>query len=159
MRTIVVGYDATPGARKALERAAAITRAFSAKLVVVSVEEFAPMATPTSMGAAGLEAGPTFQSYVPQPSAEDYWKGRHDDVRSVLDGYDIDYEFAPVLGRPAWEITHVADERDADLIVVGTREPGLVDRLLGGSTSGSIAKRAHRDVLIVHPTHGDAHEQ
>ena len=48
------------------------------------------------------------------------------------------------------EILDVADQHHADLIVVGTGEPGLLERLLGGSVSQGVARRAHCDVLIVH---------
>jgi nucleotide-binding universal stress UspA family protein len=55
------------------------------------------------------------------------------------------------VGAAANEIVDVAEERDADLIVVGTHEPGFLDRLLAGSVSQGVARRAHCDVLIVHP--------
>jgi nucleotide-binding universal stress UspA family protein len=48
------------------------------------------------------------------------------------------------------EILDVADEHHVDLIVVGTRELGFLDRLIAGSVSQGIARRAHCDVLIVH---------
>jgi nucleotide-binding universal stress UspA family protein len=39
---------------------------------------------------------------------------------------------------------------DAQLIVVGTREPSLVERLLGMSVSERVQRQARCDVLIVH---------
>jgi nucleotide-binding universal stress UspA family protein len=47
-------------------------------------------------------------------------------------------------------LVDLAEQEDADLIVVGTREPGIVERLLGQSVSQSVSRQAHRDVLIVH---------
>jgi nucleotide-binding universal stress UspA family protein len=63
----------------------------------------------------------------------------------------VTHEFAGVVGQPSAEIVDVAERRGADLIVVGTREPGFLERLLEGSVSQGVARRAHCDVLIVHP--------
>ena len=48
-------------------------------------------------------------------------------------------------------IASVADELDADLVVVGTREAGFVERIAHPSVSRGLAQGSHRDVLIIHP--------
>ena len=63
----------------------------------------------------------------------------------------MEADYVPAVGDAARTIAMLAEERDADLIVLGTREPGLVDRVLRQSVSQSVARRAHRDVMIVHP--------
>jgi nucleotide-binding universal stress UspA family protein len=63
----------------------------------------------------------------------------------------VEADYVTGVGDPARTIAMVADERHAHLIVLGTREPGLVDRVLRQSVSGSVARRARCDVLIVHP--------
>jgi nucleotide-binding universal stress UspA family protein len=56
-----------------------------------------------------------------------------------------------VSGDPASAIVSLAERRDADLVVVGTREAGLAERVVRHSVSRQIAKKAHCDLLIVHP--------
>ena len=53
-------------------------------------------------------------------------------------------------GDPAHAIVELADERKADLIVLGAHDGGLVSRLFEGSVGDAVAHRAHTDVLIVH---------
>lgn len=54
-----------------------------------------------------------------------------------------------VLGRPAGVIVSVAEARGADLIVMGRREHGMMDRILGGETTLQVIRLSPIPVLGV----------
>jgi nucleotide-binding universal stress UspA family protein len=148
MKTIVVGYDDSEAARRALERAVELAEAFGARLVVTSVAEPLP-------GMAG-PVGPTpllepLPVTVPPVDTSDVHLRELEAARRFLEGRDVEADLVLARGLAADSIVQLAEERGADLIVVGTREPGFLERLLGGSVSEGVTRSAHCDVLIVHP--------
>jgi nucleotide-binding universal stress UspA family protein len=148
MRTIVVGYDGTRGAEAALGRVATFAKAFGSRVVVVSVASPEPVAPD---GAFGLM--PYYDlgaAAVDVRLDEALWQQHRARVESFFADSGTTVEFAGVIGSPVEEILEVAEQQHADLIVVGTGEPGFLERLLGGSVSQGIARRAHCDVLVVH---------
>jgi nucleotide-binding universal stress UspA family protein len=148
-KTIVVGYDGTQPAEHALARAAALAKAFDSSLVVADVAAPEPLqALPGAFGIAPYYVGTAEQGIRTDKAL---WQRHRAKVESFLAESGVTHEFAGVVGEPAEEIVDVAERRHADLIVVGTREPGFLERLLGGSVSQGVARRAHCDVLIVHP--------
>jgi nucleotide-binding universal stress UspA family protein len=138
MESVLVGYDDTDASKRALERAAAIAKAFGSKLVVASI-------APIAAGGGGRSAGPIDSTDTPKMHIEELHHA-HDYLKG--EGVEASYEGA--VGDPADTIVELANTHGADLIVVGTREPNLVERLLRQSVSDSVAHKAHCDVLIVH---------
>ena len=139
MKTIVVGYDESEAAERALARAAELATAFGAKVIVTSVARLLVGAT----AARGI--GPLDPVDPPSLHREEL---AH--AKAFLSEHGIDAEYELALGDPAAEILELAGRRQADLIVVGTRELPLLERLIDPSVSGAVQRRAHCDVLIVH---------
>ena len=137
MKTIVVGYDGTEASERALARASDFAKAFGSSIVVTSVSS---VLTGTSRGGGSVD--PT-----DPPGAHD---NLLDAATSKLGELGVEADTVLGVGDPAEAIVQLAVERDADLIVVGTREPGFWERLLGHSVSASVQRHARCDVLIVH---------
>jgi len=127
MSTIVAGYDGSPSSQRALDRAAWLANLAGAKLVVTSV-------VPVLIGSAPPE-GPGEELQEAAAAAREH---------------GVEAELVEAIGDPAQAIVEVADMHQADLIVVGTREPSLVERALGWGVSEKVQRRATCDVLIVH---------
>jgi nucleotide-binding universal stress UspA family protein len=137
MNNIVLAYDDSEPSQRGLERAAQLTKAFGAKLIVTSI-------TPMMAGGA-RSAGPIDPTDPPEKHAAELAT-----ARAYLDGEGIEAEYVPGIGDVADTIAIVAREHNADLLVVGTREVNALQRLLGQSVSASVTHKAECDVLIVH---------
>ena len=135
MKTIVVGYDESEPADRALARAADLTAAFGSQLIVTSV-------APVLVGSREMGA-------VDPADPPEQHQAELEHARTFLDGRGIDARYEMTLGDPASAIVELADTVAADLIVVGTRQPSLVSSILGVSVSGAVKRKAHCDVLIV----------
>jgi len=137
METIIVGYDDTEPAKRALERAASLAGTFGSKLIVTSV---APVGSPAGGRSIGADPTDTAPEHLADLAA----------ARDYLSAHGLDAEYVEAVGHPGDAIVAAAEEHNADLIVVGTRELGFVQRVLGTSVSDAVSHRAHCDVLIVH---------
>ena len=64
-------------------------------------------------------------------------------------GSGVEPHLVMCSGNPAEAIANLADEVDADLVVLGSRGLGRVKGTLLGSVSRGVLDRAHRPVLVV----------
>src|SRR3972149_7769778 len=107
MNHIIVGYDQTPAADRALERAAELAKRFEAKVTVAS----------TAPVLHGRGVGPIDPV---DPPARHELQLRH--AKDKLAELGIQAETVNGLGDPARALVTLAEEREADMIVVGTRQ-------------------------------------
>jgi nucleotide-binding universal stress UspA family protein len=137
MKTIVVGYDGTEPSERALGRAGDLAAAFGSSVIVTSV---APVMTGTAHGGGSVD---------PTDPPEEH-ESLLERGRAALAARGVQAETVLATGDPAEAIVELAEQRSADLVVVGTREPGFWERLLGHSVSAAVQRHARCDVLIVH---------
>ncbi len=139
MKTILVGYDQTDPSERALERAIELAKAFEAKILITSVARvMADAGTGRSMGGLDPTDSPEEHDAEMKSAAE----------RITTAG--LSAELVRAIGDPAEAIVKAAEQKGADLIVVGARERGWMQRMLDHSVSQDVARHARCDVLIVH---------
>jgi nucleotide-binding universal stress UspA family protein len=137
MKTILVAYDDTEPSRRALDRAATLAEAFGSKVFVTSI-------APLHYSSPRLTLTVKERGEGPAAREEDMQQ-----AQAILEERGIAAESLPARGHPAPTIAKLAEDYDVDLIVVGTRELGAVQRLLRQSVSAEVSRKARRDVLIV----------
>ena len=163
METVLVGYENTEAGGRALTRAAELAKACNATLVVVSVGKPEPLKSVEAARESALlraPAGPVMRMpdvapwipspAEPPPAPEVAAREQLQQARAQLGRREIEVEYVAEVGDPAGRLLAVADERNADLIVVGSHHHGFLDRLLGGGVEDKLERKTHRDLLIVH---------
>lgn len=164
MKTVIVGYDGSEASDRALARAADVASAFSARLIVVSVSNWADVTVPAPalepVGPVMMQPGGPVAVPVPgyrpedlggqQPDPEQLSRRCLEQARAALAQKDVRAEYVAEVGDPADRLLALAEQRAADLIVVGSREHGFLERLLGRGVEATVARRADGDVLLVH---------
>ena len=133
MQKIVVGYDGSEHARRALARAAALAKSGSS-LTVVSA------ARVTLLVRGGSAINPVDAEERDHALSE---------ARSILAGLGAEATFVEGSGDPADVIVQEAENEGADLIIVGTQGLNFAKRWLIGSVSTKVVQHAHCDVLVV----------
>jgi nucleotide-binding universal stress UspA family protein len=139
MKTILVAYDDTEPSRRALDRTASIAEAFGSRVLVTSI-------APLHYSSPRLTLTVKERGEGPAAREEDVQQ-----AQAILEERGITAEGLTARGEPARAIAKLAEDHDVDLVVVGTRVPGAIQRLLGQSVSQGVSRKAHCDVLIVHP--------
>lgn len=135
---IVAGVDGSPESIAALNSAAAIARRWRCALHAVTV--LSP-----------------FPSYHINPGL-DHSREHVEELRIALKDSELrvimnaieapdDWTHEVAVGRPARQLTLIAEQRGANLIVMGRREHGVMDRVLGSETTLQVMRTSSVPVL------------
>jgi nucleotide-binding universal stress UspA family protein len=143
---IVVGTDGSETAGEAVRQAVDLAKLAGATLSIVSAYE------PVSKRRLQSEQEGA-------PADVQYEIGPREDVNLVLDAAaasakkeGLEVQTHPVEGEPAEAILNVAEETDADLIVVGNKGMTGARRFLLGSVPNNVSHHAPCSVIIVRTT-------
>jgi nucleotide-binding universal stress UspA family protein len=130
MGTIVVGYVPKPEGKAALRRAAEEARLREARLVVIN----------SHRGGREFDSDDAIES-----------EAQLEEVRSLLREAGIEHEVRQLVRGmdPAEDLINVANEVDADFIVIGLRRRSPVGKLILGSNAQRVLLDAPCPVLAV----------
>jgi nucleotide-binding universal stress UspA family protein len=133
LRTILLAYDGSEGAGRALDMARSLARQFAAKVIVVVAFPHLPRIT--------------------SPSPEDVREIHEarqlgEKICGLLAKEGVEAETDILEGPPADAILKAAGAREADLIVMGSRGFGQFKGLLLGSVSDRVLHYATIPVLV-----------
>jgi nucleotide-binding universal stress UspA family protein len=140
-RSIVVGTDGSENAAEAVRQAAALAAALGARVHLVCVYEPVPSAG-SGEGAAHEESGWLLR---PREAVD----ATLEEAAGAFAAAGVEVERYAQRGDPADAILDVAEERGADLIIVGNRGRTGAKRFLLGSVPNRISHHAPCAVLII----------
>jgi nucleotide-binding universal stress UspA family protein len=133
MKNVLLAYDGSEGAKRALETVVALHHEGDVVTVVNSAEGL-PL-----FGYAGTLATPEEEEERHREAIE---------AQTALAEHGIEATVVERHGDPATAILDEADSEGADLIVMGTRGISTAERWLVGSVSTKVLHHAHCSVLV-----------
>lgn len=133
---ILLAYDGSPESREALTQCRSLAINCNANILLVAVAN--PEATGFPIDGMTVHFDPSRQDI-----SADLRKGQ-----SELSAYGLDVQIRLCFGNPAEQITAIAREIHADLIVVGHRNQSALARWWNGSVGVSILDSAPCSVLV-----------
>jgi nucleotide-binding universal stress UspA family protein len=141
MQTVVAGVDGSEGGERAAKVAADIARKWGARLLLVTVVR-------TPEGWWGIGGAPP----TPEALSTALIEGQQqilDETEAMLDLEGVEYQTVEELGDPVNRLLAVCEDNDADLVVIGRRGAGLMERVVLGSVADRLCHLAPCPVLIV----------
>ncbi|MEW6261066.1 MAG: universal stress protein [Thermodesulfobacteriota bacterium] len=136
IHTIVVAYDGSKQSEKAFRFALDMAAKYAATMHVVSV------ASPGEPAAA-VELEEMLDN------AKEYFEGHYKCLRELAQAQGIEMASEVRVGHPAEQIILAAEEKQADVIVMGHRGDRIIQRWLVGSVAKRVISHSHCTVVVV----------
>jgi nucleotide-binding universal stress UspA family protein len=140
MKTILVAVDFSDSSEAALAYAVELSKPFGARLVVMHSYELPVYGFPDGALVASVEV------------ATRIMQGAQTGLDAMVERYKKDTRLDTIVrqGVPWEEVRSVAEEVDADMIVIGTHGRKGIARALLGSVAEKILRTSTRPVLTIH---------
>jgi nucleotide-binding universal stress UspA family protein len=145
-RSIVVGTDGSETARKAVREAVELAKSVGARLDIVSAYEPVPS---QRLREEARQAPGDLQWSI---NAREDVDGTLREAAEEIEDVGLEVETFAREGDPADAILDVAEERGADLIVVGNKGMTGAKRFLLGSVPNKVSHHAPCSVMIIRTT-------
>ena len=144
MSRILVGYDGSDGAKRALDRAVVEARDRHVRTAVVSVASMPlDLDAPRYYGTLDDISPDEGRPLSPPPEIVAHLE----EAREILAAAGVDPELTSAAGEPGHEIVEVARRVQAKTIVLGEHHHGFLAKLFGGDVAAGVQREArlHRD--------------
>lgn len=136
IKKILLGYDGSDSAKKALDAALDLARTYQAELYVLTV-------------AQPPDFGEDVETEAIIENSRSYHQRALAPVKHIVGKSGVRAVYEVAVGHAAEQIIFHADRYQVDLIVLGHRGKSLFRRLLLGSVSKQVVQYADRTVLVV----------
>lgn len=145
---IMVAYDGSEPSKHALDLAAKTAAMFKGELVILTV--ISREVPPTFIeGSEGPTLSADIQRYL-DIRKEFYTRSLEEAKTEVRDRYPgLKFEAILLEGRPSATIVEIAEERDVNLIMIGSRGLGGITGWILGSTSRRVVDQCTKPILVV----------
>ena len=145
---ILVAYDSSDQAKNALSVAARMALMFKGELIILAVVPPPSYPSIPSDAYSGAISSDTFD--YNEKSVELYKKSLEEAAKYIEERFPhLKFETVLKEGRPSAIIVKEAENKAANLIVIGNRGLGGISGWILGSTSRQVVDRCTKPVLIV----------
>jgi nucleotide-binding universal stress UspA family protein len=135
-RKIMVGYDGSAQADKAVDVALSLAESLDCTVLIFAVARPPEPATSVEMEAM-------------LDDAREHYEEGFKKILEKAKGHDVEITTDIAVGHPAEQIVHRAEEDKVDLIILGRRGMSRFEKWLLGSVSERVLRYAHCPVMVV----------